>query len=420
MRTAVGILKGWKVPVLLLNSSLIPALFLLWSSCSSSGPSDPPTDNRRPTAQIISPLPGTYALGSALNFHGAASDPEDGPLAGSSLVWTSSRQGQIGTGSSFTRGDLDDGIHSIALTAVDSRGATGSALTVITIEGQSSPRISLGLSNEDGFLDASGVFQSARGAFLVDDGEGARADSLVYELQVVNESEITATGITVRNDVDPSTGIIRWRQTLFTSQGNVVNASDNGFTWNIGTLGPRVGATLRFRAHALRSGNSVNRASLSADNLSLTIVNEQLTSIGGLEVDLSNHDGFLDANGTFQSAEEAFFVGDGGPGDNSLIFNLEVTNQSDRRATGIRVVDLTAPHSGIFAWRQTLFISQGSVVGASAGGFTWNIGDLPPSTSAVLRFRAEALARGDDVNRAILTFDQLGGPVVLEELTNIE
>ena len=72
-----------------------------------------------------------------MGFAGNATDPEDGTLTGASLVWTSSRDGQIGTGTSFATTSLSVGVHTITLTATDSQGATGTATITVTITGTS-------------------------------------------------------------------------------------------------------------------------------------------------------------------------------------------------------------------------------------------------------------------------------------------
>jgi hypothetical protein len=90
--------------------------------------------NQAPVVTISSPANGaTFAPGSTITFAGNATDHEDGPLSGASLVWTSSRDGQIGTGTSFTRSDLSLGTHTITLTAADSDGAAGSAQVTINV-----------------------------------------------------------------------------------------------------------------------------------------------------------------------------------------------------------------------------------------------------------------------------------------------
>lgn len=103
-----------------------------------------------PTATITSPSTGeTYNEGGAIFFSGLGYDPEDGSLTGTDLVWTSSIDGQIGTGDTLSTSDLSVGIHTITLTCTDSGGATGSASVSITVSAVSYPATytnSLGMS----------------------------------------------------------------------------------------------------------------------------------------------------------------------------------------------------------------------------------------------------------------------------------
>ena len=92
--------------------------------------------NQEPTAAITDPTNGaTFAAGEMVTFTGSGTDHEDGDLTGSALVWTSSLDGQIGTGTSFTRDDLSTGTHTIRLTATDSDGGSGTASVTITVYG---------------------------------------------------------------------------------------------------------------------------------------------------------------------------------------------------------------------------------------------------------------------------------------------
>jgi hypothetical protein len=89
-----------------------------------------------PTATITSPANGArLAEAATITFSGSGTDPEDGDLTGSALVWTSNLDGQIGTGTSFTRDDLSTGTHTIRLTATDSDGGSGTASVTITVYG---------------------------------------------------------------------------------------------------------------------------------------------------------------------------------------------------------------------------------------------------------------------------------------------
>ena len=98
----------------------------------------PNPSNTPPTATISSPSDfSTYAYGDSITFNGSGDDTEDGTLSGSSLVWTSSIGGQIGTGTPLQRNDLSVGKHTITLTATDSNGATGSDEVKITVNATS-------------------------------------------------------------------------------------------------------------------------------------------------------------------------------------------------------------------------------------------------------------------------------------------
>jgi len=98
-----------------------------------------PPSNQPPTAGITAPADSSsFVQGAGVTFIGTGSDPEDGALTGAALVWTSSVDGQIGTGASFTTSALSVGAHTITLTATDSQGATGSASILVTITASSS------------------------------------------------------------------------------------------------------------------------------------------------------------------------------------------------------------------------------------------------------------------------------------------
>jgi subtilisin family serine protease len=94
----------------------------------------PTATNTAPTAAISSPTNGAnFVQGASVSFAGTGSDQEDGTLTGASLTWTSNIDGQIGTGTSFSKSNLSIGSHVITLTAKDAQGATGTATRSITI-----------------------------------------------------------------------------------------------------------------------------------------------------------------------------------------------------------------------------------------------------------------------------------------------
>ncbi|MBC8468184.1 MAG: S8 family peptidase [Planctomycetes bacterium] len=109
----------------------------LVNAAEAAGVSEPPPNNT-PTVSITSPADGsTFDSGATISFLGTASDPEDGDLT-ETLIWTSDKDGKIGTGGSFSTTTLSDGNHTIIATVTDFGGATGSASISITV-GTSTP-----------------------------------------------------------------------------------------------------------------------------------------------------------------------------------------------------------------------------------------------------------------------------------------
>ena len=102
------------------------------------GDAPPPPPDYPPTVAITSPTTGsTFSAGAIINFAGTASDAKDGNLT-NSLVWTSSRDGQIGTGGNFSR-TLSSGTHTITATVTDSGGNVASASVSVTVGSPTQP-----------------------------------------------------------------------------------------------------------------------------------------------------------------------------------------------------------------------------------------------------------------------------------------
>ena len=90
--------------------------------------------NNPPVVGITSPADGAvFASTTAISFSGSASDQEDGNLT-SSLVWTSSLDGEIGYGGSFST-VLSDGIHAITAAVVDSGGLAATDSIAVRVGG---------------------------------------------------------------------------------------------------------------------------------------------------------------------------------------------------------------------------------------------------------------------------------------------
>ncbi|HEY7471241.1 MAG TPA: carboxypeptidase regulatory-like domain-containing protein [Gemmatimonadota bacterium] len=283
------------------------------------------------------------------------------------------------------------------------------------------------------------VRKTARDAVL---SAGTQA---VWDVEVANFGSTALANVTVHDTLDATLGAIDATDivvntALFPGAVVSVDAGGHTFSVNLGSLAPTAGipaATCKglgggfCLAYTVTAdlpsvaGVFCNRVTARGTFFSVagTLIETDISCVTttiAIELDIENEDGFLDASGAFQSQKDIFHVGDGSAAEpDSLVYELSVTNQSGFTATGVRVVDLVAPNTGIIEWRATLFNSQGSVTGASNAGFTWTIGTLAPGTGATLRFRAEAVRTGDDVNRASLTADQLTGTKVDEEPTTV-
>ena len=98
----------------------------------------PPPPDAPPAVSITIPANGSSFDPSApIYFQGSATDPEDFDLT-ASLVWTSSKDGQIGTGESFST-TLSNGIHTITASVTDSGGNTANDSISITVGSPTQP-----------------------------------------------------------------------------------------------------------------------------------------------------------------------------------------------------------------------------------------------------------------------------------------
>ena len=93
----------------------------------------PPGCNAAPSVSITSPADGSSATaGDSVSFAGTASDPEDGNLT-AGLSWSSSLDGAIGSGGSFSTSSLSVGNHTITASVTDSGSQSGSDSIALTI-----------------------------------------------------------------------------------------------------------------------------------------------------------------------------------------------------------------------------------------------------------------------------------------------
>ena len=90
--------------------------------------------NAEPVVVISSPADGTSVRQSTpVTFVGTAQDAEDGDLT-SVLIWTSNKDGVLGSGPTVTTTLLSKGRHKITATATDGSGISGTTQIVIRIK----------------------------------------------------------------------------------------------------------------------------------------------------------------------------------------------------------------------------------------------------------------------------------------------
>lgn len=166
--------------------------------------------NTAPTVAISSPTSGgSFTAGAAITFTGTATDTQDGSLT-ASMTWSSSLQGTIGTGATFTRTDLIAGTHVITARATDSGSLQGSASVTITVtSGGSVPAAPSGL-----VVTVSGTTVTVR---WTDNSSNETGFTVRRQQRVgstwTNETVISTTGANV-TQITNAPGSGRWRYSV--------------------------------------------------------------------------------------------------------------------------------------------------------------------------------------------------------------
>jgi hypothetical protein len=88
---------------------------------------------KAPQAEISGPSGGSFRVGDAVWLAASAFDADDGTLDGGSVTWSSSRDGNLGTGASLPVYDLSAGQHTITMTARDGDNNTATDTISITV-----------------------------------------------------------------------------------------------------------------------------------------------------------------------------------------------------------------------------------------------------------------------------------------------
>ncbi|HYH45740.1 MAG TPA: S8 family serine peptidase, partial [Thermoanaerobaculia bacterium] len=137
------------------NDSSLPTTFwvddVVLTTCAAGG------GNTAPVVAITAPASGSsFAQGTSINFSGTATDAQDGSLS-AGLSWTSSINGSIGSGASFSTSALSIGVHTITASVTDSGGLPGSNSITVTVTGVVPVTVTFtSVGAQDGYVTESG------------------------------------------------------------------------------------------------------------------------------------------------------------------------------------------------------------------------------------------------------------------------
>jgi len=141
---------------------------------------DLPPANNPPVAEITGPQNHSiYIEKETVSFSGSGTDAEDGTLTGTKLVWSSNRDGEIGTGNSLATSELSIGTHEITLSVTDGRGANDSARIEVIIEANMPPVAAI-TSPPDGSEYTEGAMVTLNGTGTDEEDGVLIEDSLVW------------------------------------------------------------------------------------------------------------------------------------------------------------------------------------------------------------------------------------------------
>ncbi len=137
------VVVGWTVPTYTVDMTRLPggtqALLRVAASDGfytaygqSNGVFSVP--RQRPTVLMLSPLDASeHVPGRPVVLSGYAFDQGLHDITGTSLTWTSDRDGVLGTGEQIEVSTLSRGLHTLTLTATDSQGLTGTSSVQVNI-----------------------------------------------------------------------------------------------------------------------------------------------------------------------------------------------------------------------------------------------------------------------------------------------
>lgn len=174
--------------------------------------------NEAPRVSITNPPDGAFLFGNRpLTFSGQAHDAEDGDLT-NDLLWTSNRDGQVGTGGTF-KARLSPGLHTLRASATDRNGQNTTATILIMVSTEEAGSLLYEAhfdTGTDEFVYVDDAFRNTRESQYAQGTheplKGFSGGSLKVQLGGLNHDDI----------MDMSGG---WQRTITLKQGHQVTLS---------------------------------------------------------------------------------------------------------------------------------------------------------------------------------------------------
>ena len=212
--------------------------------------------NSPPTAAITAPVDGSaYNQGDTITFRGTGTDTEDGNLSGSSLSWTSSISGVIGTGTILPIDSLTTGTHTITLTVTDSQSSTSTDAIAVTVN-NNPPVVTINSPPNNSIYETGATISFSGIANDAEDGFISGA-SLVW---VSSIDSILGTGASVSSTLTKGTHVI----TLTATDSESDTGSAN-ITVHVGNNPPTVSITTPVTGSNYDAGAYITFQGISAD-----------------------------------------------------------------------------------------------------------------------------------------------------------
>jgi uncharacterized repeat protein (TIGR01451 family)/CSLREA domain-containing protein len=329
--------------------------------------------NNAPFVSLWRPGAGQMFAGEQqIVFEASGRDVEDGQLPASSLQWTSSLDGALGTGRTLLRkaSQLTAGNHTITVTGTDSTTAAVSASVAIQVA-TAAPSTFADLSLEQSPSPQPPIAGS----------------DLIYALRVANRGRDAATAVTLADILPSGVGFVSASAT----QGSCGQAL-GVVTCDLGSLEADAVATITIVVSPPSAGTITNSASVSAAEADPVPANNSFS----LET-------LVEAAGATDLAIEKTDSADPIPVSGTLTYTLQVTNLGGNTAGALSVSDTLPLGTGFTAAKGAGWGCEFASGAVTCARPSLGIGAAPPITIAV----TAPSAAGSIMNMASVSFGQI-------------